>query len=408
MVGGAGRVARRHRIGRFVGLMLPLALGTWPMASLAQLAVTPHAAVDAEHNSNVFDLPSSGAAPVGRNGAAFGDTVIGSRAGFDGTYTLGQQSFFAAGEYRRFQYNNFTSLSHNEYTAAGGLNWKLDRLMEGKLDYLHEQRMVQFMELAASQNLILETENRTHASANVQISPEWRLENSLKDRSLDSPRTDIPGLSLREDSIHEGLRYLGVANLAAGLDAEYLSGTYRHDPTALNPKYHQITVGLAGTYVLSGLTNFNGAIGYTRRSDAAYSGGQSAVTGNLGYKRNLTGKTAIDLEVNRAINSYLTTGGTEIDTSAAASATWQATYRATVRLGYAFTSSKFPQSAYGGLGTRVDHFQTSNAEADYLILHWLTVRAYARYVTRSSTQGLYGFNGTVYGIEFQAKPERKR
>ena len=317
MVGGAGRVAR-HRIGRFVGLLLPLALGTWPFASFAQLAVTPHAAIDAEHNSNVFDLSSSGAAPVGKNGPAFGDTIIGSRAGIDGTYTLGSAEYLCRGEYRRFQYNDFTSLSHNEYTVTGGLNWKL-----GSARWTASSTTSTSSGWCSSwiwrhrRTLILETENRIHASANVQISPEWRLENALKDRTLDSPRTDIPGLSLREDSIHEGLRYLGVANLAAGIDAEYLSGTYRHDPTALNPKYHQITVGLAGTYVLSGLTNFNGAIGYTHRSDAAYSGGQSAVTGNLGYKRNLTGKTSIDLEVNRAINSYLTTGGTEIDTSAA-------------------------------------------------------------------------------------------
>ncbi len=400
-----GGVARRWGVGTVMALLS----SAWPFASFAQLAVTPHAAVDVEHNSNVFDLSSSGVAPVGKNGAAFGDTIVGSRAGIEGTYMLGQQSLFAAAEFRRFEYHDFTSLSHNENTITGGLNWKVDRLVDGKLDYLHEQRMVQFMDLAASRNLILETENRIHASANVRISPEWRLENALKDRTLDSPRTDIPGLSLREDSIHEGLRYLGVANLAAGIDAEYLSGTYRHDPTALNPKYHQTTVGLAGTYVLSGLTNFNGAIGYTRRSDAAYSGGQSAVTGNLGYKRNLTGKTTIDLEVNRAINSYLTTGGTELDTTAAASVAWQATYRATVKLGYAYTNSKFSESGSGSFGTRVDHFQTANAEADYLVLRWLTVRAYARYSTRSSSQGLYAFNGTVYGIEFQAKPpERKR
>ena len=42
------------------------------------------------------------------------------------------------------------------------------------------------------------------------------------------------------------------------------------------------------------------------------------------------------------------------------------------------------------------------------MLHWLTVRAYARYVTRSSTQGFYDFNGTIYGIEFLAKPQEHK
>ncbi|MDB6084124.1 MAG: hypothetical protein JWN43_2005 [Gammaproteobacteria bacterium] len=404
MLGGAEPVVHYRRAAGVIALLI----GVWPLACEAQLSVMPHAAVDVEHNSNIFDLSSHGAAPVGKNGPTFGDTTVEARAGFDGTYLLGQQTFFGIGEYRRFEYKNFTSLSHNEETLNAGLIWKLERLLDGKVDYLHEQRMVQFMDLAASTNLILETENRARATANLQLSPEWRLENAFKDRTLDSPRTDTPGLSLHEDSIHEALRYLGVANLAAGIDAEYLNGTYRHDPTALNPKYHQTTVALAATYILSGLTNFNGVLGYTRRDDATYNGGQSAVTGALGYKRNLTGKTSIDLELNRGVNSYVTTGGNELDTSAAVTLVWQATYKATVKLGYSYTDSKFSQSAVNGLGPRVDHFQAPNAEVDYLVLHWLSIRGYARYLSRSSTQGLYSFDGTIYGIEFLAKPPERK
>ena len=62
------------RYSRAAGL-LALLIGSWPCASVAQLAATPHAAVDVEHNSNVFDLSSSGAAPAGKNGATFGDTT---------------------------------------------------------------------------------------------------------------------------------------------------------------------------------------------------------------------------------------------------------------------------------------------------------------------------------------------
>jgi len=403
MLGGAALMARRSRVAGLFALLI----GAWPFACNAQLAVTPHAAVDVEHNSNVFDLSSSGGAPIGKNGPTFADTTIESRAGFDGTYMLGRQSFFGAGEFRRFDYDNFSSLSHNENTLNAGLIWKLERVLDGKVDYLHEQRMVQFMDLAASTNLILETENKIRASANILLSPEWRLENNFKDRTLDSPRNDTPGLSLHEDSIHEALRYLGVTNLAAGIDFDYLNGTYRHDPTALNPKYHQTSVALAATYILSGLTNFNGSLGYTRRDDATYNGGQSAVTGALGYKHSLTGKTSVDLELSRAVNSYVTTGGNELDTTAAASLAWQATYKATVKLGYSWTNSKFSQSDINGLGSRVDHLQTTNAEVDYLVLRWLSIRTYVRYLSRSSTQGLYTFDGTVYGIEFLAKPDRR-
>jgi hypothetical protein len=405
-ISGDASIMARHS--RVAGLFV-LLIGGWPCASLAQLAATPHAAVDVEHNSNVFDLSSSGAAPEGKNGPTFGDTTIQTRAGFDGTYLLGQQKFFAVAEVRHFDYQNFTSLSHNENTLNGGLSWTLSQILDGKVDYLHEQRMVQFMDLAASTALVLETENRARASANIRFTPEWRLDSMFTDRILNSPRNDVPGLSLHEDSIHEALRYLGVANLAAGIDVEYLNGTYRHDPIALNPKYDQTTVALAGTYVISGLTDFKGSIGYTRRNDRTTTGGQSAVTGSLGYRRALTAKTTLDLNLNRAVNSYLTTGGNELDTTAGFSVAWQATYKTTVRVGYSWTNSSFSQSAVNGQDTRVDHFQAANAEVNYLILRWLSIRPYARYLTRSSSQGLYDFNGTIVGIEIQAKPpERKR
>jgi hypothetical protein len=109
------------------------------------------------------------------------------------------------------------------------------------------------------------------------------------------------------------------------------------------------------------------------------------------------------------VNSYITTGGNELDTTAGFSVAWQATYRTTVRVGYSWTNSSFSQSAVNGQDTRVDHFQAANAEVNYLILRWLSIRPYARYLTRSSSQGLYDFNGTIVGIEIQAKPpERKR
>jgi hypothetical protein len=211
----------------------------------------------------------------------------------------------------------------------------------------------------------------------------------------------VPGLSLHEDAIHEALRYLGVANLAAGIDVEYLSGTYRHDSLALNPKYDQTTVSLAGTYVISGLTDFKGAIGYTRRNDRSTTGGQSALTGNLDYRRALSPKTTLDLNLNWSVNSYLTTGSNELDTPGS--------YTFATTVCYSWTNSSFSQSAVNGQDTRVDHFQTANAELNYLVLRWLSIRPYARYLTRSSSQGLFEFNGTIVGIEIQAKPpERKR
>jgi hypothetical protein len=383
--------------------------GGWPMLALAGGSLTPYAAEDIEHNSNVFDLQTNQPTP-GYPSGSLADTYFESRAGVDGVYMLDQQRFFGTAEFRRFDYDKFTDLDHNETMFDGGLKYKVDEVIDGTLEYRHEQRMVQFQDLTAATYLILETENTANASFNVNFTPEWRLESRLRDHLLDSPRSDVPQLSLHEDSIHEGLRYLGVSNLSAGIDVEYLAGQYRHDPLALDPNYHQTSEYAAANYVVSGLTSFNGALGYTSRTDPTNSGTNGAgsgVTGNLGYKHSLSGKTTLSLGLKREISTYLTTGGSEIDTTGSVGVTYQLTYKIRIRASYEYTNSKFPDTPVGAVGVdaleRTDHFQTANLEASYQVLHWLSIRPYVRYQTRHSNIPIDSFNSNAVGIELLAK-----
>lgn len=368
--------------------------------------LTPYAAEDIEHNTNIFDLPKSGGAPVGRNGPTFGDTFFDTRAGIEGTYLLDQQKLFGTAEFRHFNYDNFTDLNHNEELFDGGLKWRLERSVDGLFEYRHEQRIVQFQDLAASTQLTLETENNVTASANVNVTPEWRVESLARDHLLSSPRIDVPGLSVHEDSIREGLKYLGVANLAAGVEAEYLEGKYNHDPLALDPNYHQITGALAATYIVSGLTNFTGNLGYSRRSDPT-NAGLSGLTGSVVYRHSLTAKTSVNVQVSRALNTYLTTGGNEIDTSGGATVNYQATYKILIRAGYTYTDSKFPGTPNGAATIdRADHLQFATVDLSYQVLHWLSVRPYARYQARHSNLDTFTFDGNVIGVELLAKQFR--
>jgi len=202
------------------------------------------------------------------------------------------------------------------------------------------------------------------------------------------------------------VKYLGLANVTAGLEAEYLEGSYSHDPTALNPNYHQSTLSLAGTYILSGFTTFIGNVGYTERVDPTNSG-LSGVTGSLAYVHNLTGKTTLNLQLTRALNTYVSTAGNELDTTVAASINWQATYKILVKVGYSYTDSKYPLTPDGALVVdRVDHFQSANVELKYQVLHWLSIRPYAQYQSRHSNVDLYSFNSNIVGVELLVKEPR--
>jgi len=425
----AQRAARTHRDFRrmFAGclaatLWCVTAGTTWaqtaPIPGIpAQPGVLPYGALDYEHNSNLFYLPSYFPEPIGKNGASFSDQSLEIRGGLTAAYDLGAQVFHAIVEVRRFEYDNFDYLDHYENLVDVGWDWKLGSIVSGELDYRHEKRMVQFQELIDSESLYLETENIATASANVLVTPEWLWENLGKDRVLDSPRPLALDLNLHEDSILEGVRYLGVSNLSAGFEITYLTGRFTHDPIYLQPDYHQTSFDLAADYAVSRLSSFNGTLGYTRRSDSL-GDDLSGVTGSLGYKRNLTGRTSFTAKISRAVNSYVTTEGSEVDTSAALTVNYQLTYKTSFNAGYSWMESKFPQytpvnpftdAPIPGAPTdedRVDHIQYASLEANYLATRWLSLRAYGRYQTRHSNQEVNTYNVTIYGIELLAKLPR--
>jgi hypothetical protein len=398
--------------------ILLLALAS-PGAALAQLDFPPPAQplthftpyVDGayEHDSNLFAISSSAPEPIGRNGPTLSDTLWKVRGGFDSAYDWGLQEFFAIAEFRRFTYDQFSQLTHDEYMVHAGWNWKVASLLDGVLDYQRERSMVSFLtinaeQLSAEEQLFLQVQSIATASINVQMTPEWRLQSQGK---LNEENTQLPGepdLTLREESVHEGLRYVGFANLSAGLDGEYLRGNFTGGAFIVTPGYRQSTAEFAADYVLSGLSSFHGAIGYTDRV-MERAGSVSGLTGLATYQRDLTCKTSITLKLSRAINTYITAASPEVDTGAEADVTWNATTKIKVQAGYQYLHSSFSATDLAGVLTasRVDRLQTPTFSVSYQPTNWLLLRPYAQYQTRTSTIGLFTFHGTVYGVELEGR-----
>jgi hypothetical protein len=289
-----------QRIGRWICIVVLAVF--FPAAAWAQLHALPYADMTYEYNSNIFALPSSAAEPIGDRGPTFSDRYLEEHAGVNALYDWSLQEFYANVEGRHFGYDQLSALSHDEYLMHGGMKWTLGYLFDGVLDYRRERSMVPFLDFTATQ-LYLQVQSVTTASANFQFTPDWRLQSQGVINDLASPRPGFPSLSLTEDSIHEGLRYVGVAKLSAGIDAIFLNGHFNGQEFNLTPRYDQTTVEAAAKYVATGLSSFDGAVGYTRRSQESGEtlGGPSVM---LAYQRNLTGLTSIDVKLGRAFNTY--------------------------------------------------------------------------------------------------------
>lgn len=379
------------------------AIALVPADALAQLNVTASATGIYQYDSNVFELSNGFNPPFG--GTAHGDSYYAYTGLLDSTYLLSLQKLFLNLTGSEYRYDRFNELDHSEYKLDAGWNWAIGSIFDGTLESTRTRAMVSFYNLINDQ-LTLSTEQREDALAGMRFLSDWRVELSGMTRTVDEPLLGAPQLRLDESSGEVAFKYIGTAGVTAGWNANYLAGQFKNVGIAFEPAYHQVTANLTATDEISGFSTFTGQAGYTRRSSPATLQVVSGVTGDLDYKRVLTGKTSLEADVNRQINSYIAAFGSEVDTNASLNVKWQATHKINVALGYQWTHRLLPGQRQLQLvpavtvGDRHDNLSFVNLLIDYEALPWLAVKPYANYVTRRSDSIGAPFDESIVGVRF--------
>jgi hypothetical protein len=372
-----------------------------PGMAWAEGNLQPYIGDDIVHNTNIFATSRySNLFPPGQDPSP-GDTLSTYLAGLNGTYMWSQQSLTANVEARHVDYNHFSDLNHNEHVISADLAWKLLSELDGTVDYAEDSLMTPFTDRVSTQ-LFLEKQRTEGVTAKLHFAADWAANAGISIRDLQYPQPTLPDLGLHETTTVLGIKYLGLGALTYGLSGTHLEGRFRGNN--VDADYNQNTYQLDANYVVSDLTTFNASLGDTTRDQAGTGGNISAITGALGYMRRLTGKTTINLQFLRAVNSYITGGGSELDTSGTANVAWQATPKLGVALNYGYTQSKFSQQTVPGLviGSRTDKSTNAGLNLDYEPLRWLSIKPFLTYQDRTSSVNYFIFNGTTYGVNLKA------
>ena len=391
-----------------IGLIGSLCVLMSPFA-LAESQFKPTVAAQYQYLSNLYGLPGGIARATPSGQQTRGDHALDLSARFVEDIDFGRQDFTLDVRFGHLTYVLFTQLDHNEYNADAILKWKAGRIFDGTLGYSQEQSMVSFNELdnpqAAPTSILLETSKTGSMNVNVDVTPIWRLESGAVLRNLNSPRPGYPNLVLDENTYKLALRNVSRAHLSFGLDTTFVDGKYQKSLLGQNPDYKQASYQLAADYVVSGLSAFSAAAGYTKRTQqggniGGTNGDVSAVTGKLGYNRKITAKTSIDIQIQRAVNSYVSTISSEIDSSANLALSWQATAKIISELHYGWINSDFPNELVPTTtATRLDHSQFVSFELKYQMLRTVSLKPYVRYEDRASNIPVLQYNGKTIGIQ---------
>lgn len=369
--------------------------------ALAEVDFKPYAAVEYAHNSNVFaqrqDLSSTG--------EERSDASLTYGAGLDVLGQFGRQQLTLSAKGSRERYQEFDQLDHDEYDASLQWDWKFARIFDGMLSYGQLQRMVPFADTQESTtDLLLEKGARGTAEVNVAVTPAWRVETQAVRTDFDSPRPGAPNLQQKETLVGAGLKYVGVARLSAGLEFTDTDGEVSGSPDTTDSEYKQKTAQFAANYEVSGKTSLAVSLGRTKREDDVQ-GDVSATTGALSYAHTLTRKTSVNVEVNRAVNSYLTQDGvqSELSTGADLGLTWRVTGKTSFGLTAGYHESKFPgQAASEIVDERKDDFVYAAFEINYQMLRRLLIRPFVRYEDRDSNDPTFVYDSKVAGVQIRA------
>jgi hypothetical protein len=398
--------------------LLPLIL---PERLIAESNFKPRASVGYASNSNVFLLADSASDPVGKKGPSRSDTVMTYIGGLDADLLFGRQRLYATGQVSRAQFSQFDELSHNEYLLDGGLQWKLGRVVDGKVDYRQERRMLSFANLDQTTRpdqapLILETEKDYGGAFNVDVMPSLRIETSAKRRDVDSARpptvanpVGVFGLGLRENIVVEGLKYIGVAKLSTGFEAQQINGHLSnvYDANVATPvqvDYKQSALNLVATYKRSDRFTYNLEAGSTRREQSD-TGTVSAFTYLLGVTHALTPKTSIRLQVNRGVENDLSTyQDSQLSTGQRVGLTWSPTQRTSLLFDQEWRAAEFSGQLVAG-SARKDNYRSFSVELRYRPIPWLAFHPYFRNEVRRSNSVFYEYDADLIGIDLEVRAQ---
>jgi hypothetical protein len=408
----AGRLQRTRVISL---LVLGAAIAFVPRAQAA-LDFNPVATATLIHDSNVFARPSDEPPFVSRGNTELGDTIqrylIGATADF--TWGLDRLSLNAQGE--RFDYNRFDELNHYANKFGGAFDWFSGGLLDGTVSYSQARQMAPLAD-TLSEQLELQTDKSASAAFRLHVSARWRLDLTPTWHQFDSPLPDFADFGYRETGGSAAINYLGIQKLTAGVRVEYLSGRYFGIVDAT--RYHQTTGQLTADYAVSGFSSFNAQAGYTQRRNtlidpdtaidaagggpAGLVGNTTTFTGQLGFRRQLSVKTSVNLRVFREVDSYVAGANSEIGTGGEANVEWKPDVKFTVTLRYRMAT----ESIQGTLVTqnvdnRTDHTRNGQFDVEYHIRRWLTLRPFYIYDARGSNFHEARFVANVVGVDLTA------
>lgn len=384
-------------------LPIKILAGTFalPLAAFAEATLVPYVSSTTSYDSNLYRVQTRAQVPQGPNRAK-SDLIFTNSAGLDSAYTWSQQRLYALAEGTRYDYLNNSDLGQNAFRLQGGLDWSLFGRVKGSLTAANSRSSSSF----ANANTTVLNSQRTRtfgASTNFLVTNDVRFTGTYTNNVQRLPALTATDLRLEENTSTAALDYLGINRWTVGLLGRYSFGDY--SGTGIGSSFDQYSGSATLGYEISGLSKFRFAAGYTTREDAIRGGKTSGFTGAIGYSRELTGKTSVNVDLSRSVDSFVAGDNSVVSISVYGGLNWEATAKLKSTLSYNYVRSDY-RSSPGTVTVftgRRDDVHMIKLAAGYEALRWLTVTPAFGYDRRTTTIGGFDFDSAQASLQLTAR-----
>ncbi len=351
---------------------------------------------DATYDDNVFRVANSAEALAQSGTTTRSDIETTFGVGANVKIPVSRQQFNVDAELRRTLFNRFDQLDNNNGELKGEWQWAYASRASGTLGYEYERGLTDFFEFqSASRDTIVD--QNFYGSAKIPVHPRWTV--VLGSNARDVDYDERPELDRDTTAIYAEALFQTRARTFVGVRLQE-SETEFDNNGLVNNDFDESNYSVVVRWNVTGKSRFAGSLGRTERDPSnAASGDFSGGTGQVEYRRIISGKTHVDFKLFRQTSLVDEIASLVVAEGAAVEPQWKISPKLTFRGELRYEERDFRGLTNSG---RSDDLLSLRARLAYKLSRALTLNLGLGYQTRDSNVDDSEFDQTELsaGIRF--------
>lgn len=349
------------------------------------------------YDSNVYRLSSSvdPMVQIGKPGKSDHIRIVSLGINADKRYS--NQEFLLNANVTNNKYQTFTSLNYNATAYNAAWNWSPGSKLSGALSVNHTQTLYSFANVQTNMRN-LNTISTPRLSADWWFQTEWHLLFAVANSKSTSSVTTVNSLSSLTKTKEWSLKYVPSAKSSFTLTTRNIRGSYSNEGTVyaaqVDSGYTEKQQEFQASLQLTGKSSLSGTLTNIKRQYPVLTGNDfSGTERGINYAWGVTGKTYLNMSMNRTISSWFdATSSYYVTDSISITPSWEVSSKVNAHLGLIRSKTDYRNNVVTNATQRNDVNQSQEFGMGWSPERSLQFNVSIQHSKRTSNEAMYEFS----------------